>query len=138
MVLKADNYYEGFFRGWLYSSSMTRRGSIKDDLTNLSGRETLFVSRLFPVTAGHRITFSHVFDGKEVANDYAYRMASFYNENGGQVSGVGARTGYRNFNIPSDTGITQARFSNFITNLDDFYVYDVTAGEYIMKGKNVI
>lgn len=137
MSPKADNYYEGFFRGWIYGSTMTRRGSIKDDLTNLTGRETLFVTRLIPITAGHSITFSHTFNGRTLANDYGYNMASYYDANGSYVGSVGSRgDSYKTRTVPSN--VTQVRFSNIIPILDDYYVYDNTAGEYVWKGKNVV
>jgi len=137
-VRKEDvNPYAGFVWGRIYNDSVRTDNVL---ITNLSGKSKYkgeFLTPVVDVTPGHSIAwiFSATKYAKDVqASDWAENPYVTYDSNGNATGGWGRN--HKATSTMSNTDV-KARFAGVIDEIDDFYVYDVTDGVFLFKGKNV-
>lgn len=134
MSKKEVNPYEGFTYGSLYILNVYRG----NPANGVSGGSKLSPLYEIPDIGGHTLAWNYNADGK-VPKDYHntdYGQASLmeYDNNGtssftGRIGGVLA---VKKLNTNTVKFIVATTYP-----LDDFFLYDRTAGKYIYRGKNV-
>lgn len=129
------NPYKGFNFGniYLYETYVRRNRQLTVPVNDES-----WVTPMFPVVADHTIVWIYNEDGlvpKQVmGSDWAEVSSCFFDESYNQISGKGGRSARPIVVVP--TGAAYAVFASTVEP-EDFYVYDRTANEYILRGSNV-
>ena len=139
---KAENPYAGFSFGRIYNGVIYRWG----DMTDAGTQGIPKVSPEFPVVGGHVIVYNYHPNGtlpKDVrGTDFGEQSMKGILANGGSETSSG-KNGYlgSRCSTPKNTATLSASVVSIIVSttysLDDFFLYDRTAGEYIYRGKNV-
>lgn len=141
LIGKKYNPYEGWYTGRIYNSYVTKWSAVTDGTS--TGTK---VSPVFPVTGGHVLVYNYDSQArlpKDVnKTDYAEQSMKATTDTGANWYGSSANgyNGARNSKV-NNTVTLASNIVNIIVcttfALDDFFLYDRTAGEYIWRGANV-
>lgn len=141
MMSKADNPYEGFTYGRIYN------GNIQRSNTPIYGKKQ-WLSPAYDVSAlsGHSVVYNYNAQAKLPKDfwgiDYAENSCKCVLQNGSNMaaSNTNGYNGARNSAV-KNTVLLPTNAKTFVAattfDLDDFFLYDRTAGVYIYRGKNV-
>ena len=138
---KYINPYEGWYTGRIYNGNILRWSKVTSGTT--TGTK---VSPSYPVVGGHTLVYNYDSQArlpKDVnGSDYAEWSMKALTSSGGVWGSVGDNgyNGARNAKVNNTVKLASNIVSIIVCTtfgLDNFFLYDRTAGEYIYRGKNV-
>lgn len=97
---------------------------------------TFYFSPEFPLISGHVYKFSQLVNGCSLG-DCAKSCGQVYDSNGSCVTCFQRGGSLVNYKFTAGDNYITVVFCDYVTNIDNLFLYDQTAGEYVHRGANV-